>query len=387
MSSAETFIYTDTAGNTRDQTGAVVAWVDSLSMADDVDYYAAVPPVGATNDELPPDQDDEHEQSEQRATSHLGKILTRSGLAGLPKVTSLIEGVMSSPASVLVVGATGVGKSFVTLSFACSVATGRHWLGRRVTRRRVLFVVGEGAYGLDQRVCAWEDAWNDNATVPDDWLTFLVKPDSLENPVTWHQLTGYAQDGGYGLVVLDTFSSLAPDADETKDAAQIMRRLSDLSAAIGGCTVLVHHPGHSDSGRARGGYQLEANADEVLILREVGEGSALFTMTRKKVKDGPDGEVHWLRRSPSHGSVIIEGSRSDDATVPLRARIRAVLSNYGDIGATGPQLMDEIGVDDKARSGFYQALRKLRDEGSIREDGTRNTKRYYTAAADESSAA
>jgi KaiC/GvpD/RAD55 family RecA-like ATPase len=358
VSSVERFTYTDPDGNIRNETGAVIAWGDSLDMASD-----------ANGDDQP-----------DLATSCLGKILPRSGLATLPTVTPLIEGVMSSPASVLVVGATGVGKSFVTLSFAGSVATGRKWLGRQVTRRRALFVVGEGAYGLDKRVCAWEDAWNDAAAVTDDWLTFMVKPDSLSNQMTWHQLTEYATAGRYGLVVLDTFSSLAPDADETKDAAQTMRRLSDLSAATDGCAVLVHHPGWSDTGRARGGYQLEANADEVLILRNVAEGSDLFTMTRKKVKDGPAGEVHWLRRSPSLGSVVIEGSRPNDASVPLRARIMFVLTNYGDIGATGPQLIEEI--EPESKSAFYAALSKLVTECAVRAEGTSSRKRYYALSSE-----
>jgi hypothetical protein len=310
-------------------------------------------------------------------TGRLGVVLTRSELASLPNVAPLIDGLMSYPASVLMVGATGVGKTFTALAVACCTATGHEWLGRRVVRRRVLYVIGEGAYGLDERITAWEHAWNSGTSVPDEWLTVIVKPSSLSEQATWTQLAAYATRGGYGLVMLDTFSSLAPDADETKDAAQTMRRLSDLSAAIDGCAVLVHHPGWSDSGRARGGYQLEANADEVLILRDVAEGSNLFTMTRKKVKDGPSGEVHWLHRSPSHGSVIIEGTRSDDASVPMRARILAVLTSCGDIGATGPQLMEEIGVDAKSRSGFYQALRKLRDEGSIHDEGSRSAKRYY----------
>jgi len=45
VSSVEQFTYTDVDGNTRNETGAVVAWGDdSLDMADD--YYAGVPPVG-----------------------------------------------------------------------------------------------------------------------------------------------------------------------------------------------------------------------------------------------------------------------------------------------------------------------------------------------------
>jgi hypothetical protein len=357
-------------------------WHDG-GAGDGEDYYADVPPMragrqppprGELTGRTPPADENEP------GTSLLGQKLTRSQLATLPAVRALIEGAVSYPASVLMVGATGVGKTFTALAFGCCVATGHKWLGRRVVRRRVLYVIGEGAYGLDKRITAWEHAWNNAAPVPDEWLTVIVKPGSLNEQATWTQLAAYAIRGGYGLVVLDTLSSLAPDADETRDAAQTMRRLSDLSAVIDGCAVLVHHPGWSDSGRARGGYQLEANADEVLILRDVAEGSDLFTMQRKKVKDGPGGEVHWLRRSASHGSRIIERARSDDASVPLRARILAVLTAYGDIGATGPQLMEEIGVDDKSRSGFYQALRKLRDEGSIREDGNRNTKRYYIVA-------
>lgn len=361
MTSAHTFTYRDTAGNLRDESGEVVEWADSFDMAD------PEPP------ELP--------------TSHLGKVLARSELAALPAVATLVDGVMSSPATVLMVGATGVGKSFTALALACCIATGRPWLGQPTVRRRVLFVIGEGASGLHKRLRAWEDAWNDGAPVADAWLTFVVRPDSLNGATTWHQLTGYAQSYDYGLVVLDTFSSLAPDADETKDAAQIIRRLSALSAAINGCALLVHHPGWSDSGRARGGYQLEANADEVLILENVDDNSGLFTMTRKKVKDGPAGKVHWLRRSPHCESVVIEGARPDDTVVPLRTRIAAVLSNYGDIGATGPQLMKELGVDDKARSGFYQALRKLRDDGACQQHGTGKAIRYNVGAASEVCAA
>lgn len=322
------------------------------------------------DDEPPPDDD-----AGERTPSRLGQLLTRSQLSTLPAVKTLIAGVVSYPAAVLMVGATGVGKSFTALAFGCCVATGRNWLDRPVVRRRVLYVVGEGATGLDRRIHAWENAWNHGVLVPDESLMIIVKPRSLADPATWVELATYAVAGGYGLVVLDTFSSLAPDADETKDAAQIMRRLSDLSAATNGCAMLVHHPGWSDSGRARGGSQLESNADEILILKEVVEGSNMFTMTRKKVKDGPAGEVHWLRRSPSHNSVIIEASRPNDAAVPMRARIMVVLNNYGARGATGPELYEE--VEPESKSAFYAALGKLVTEGAVRAEGTSSRKRYY----------
>lgn len=308
----------------------------------------------------------------------LGSILSRSDLTNLPKVQPLIEGLISQPAAVVVIGAYGLGKTVLAHSVAGCVAAGTPWLGRGVRRRRTLVVVGEGAYGLDDRITAWEQAWNQGRPLDDNDLTFIIKPNSLKETKTWQQLTEYALAGDYGFVILDTYSSLAPDADETKDAPLIMRHLSDLSAAINGTALLVHHPGWSDSTRARGGYQFEANADEVLILTGVAD-EPLVCVTRKKVKDGPSGATIWLRRKPSHGSVIFEWAQPSDSEVPIQHRILAVLDAYGEVGGTGPQVMDECGLD-KQRSAFYKALGKLHSDQSIVTTGKGRGIRYYAAA-------
>lgn len=308
----------------------------------------------------------------------LGNVLTRSQLSSLPAIRPLVEGLVSRPAAVVLIGAYGLGKTVLAHSLAGSVATGSAWLGKPVEQHRTLVVVGEGAYGLDARIHAWEKAWHHGKPIPDDALTFLVKPGSLRERNTWQQLTEHAVSGGYGFVILDTFSSLAPDADEVKDAPLVMRRLSDLATHINGTALLVHHPGWSDNGRARGGYQFEANADEVLVLSGVA-GEELVSLTRKKVKDGCSGTTVWLRRKATNGSVIIEQARAGDVEVPLRQRVLTVLEGCADVGATGPQLMAECEVDDKARSGFYAALAKLRDEGQVRTVGRRQRARYYLA--------
>lgn len=313
----------------------------------------------------------------KRERTVVGTAYSRSELRELPKVDTIVAGVMSTPAAVILVGGYGLGKTVLAHALGCSVATGTPFLGRPVNRRKVLFVIGEGAYGQDARIGAWEHAYHDGRPVSDSDATFLVKPDSLKETATWQAITAYAVSGGYGFTILDTFSSLAPDADETKDAGIVMRHLSDLSAATTGTAMLVHHPGWSDATRTRGGYQLEANADEVLVMTEVSKDSTLVCVTRKKVKDGPSGSTIWLNRTAEFGSVIFESASPDDANVPLRSRILTVLAGYGDVGATGPQMMAELKVPDENKSGFYKALRKLVEEELVTPTGTAGKQRYY----------
>lgn len=308
----------------------------------------------------------------------LGVILSRAGLSTLPKVEPLIHGLMSTPATVVLVGGYAVGKTFLALSIANAIGTGTRWLGRDVEKRRVLYVIGEGAYGIDARMAAWEAAWRHQVT---DEVTFIVQPRTLKDDYTWDILGQFALEGGYGVVIIDTFSSTAPDADETKDAAFIMRQMSNLSTKIQGTTMLVHHPGWSDASRVRGGYQFEANADEVLVATEVAKGSELFTLLRKKVKDGRDGKVLYLRRKESHGSCIIEETGVGEAGAPMADRILMVLMNYGAVGGTGPQMMEELEVPPTGRSTFYKALGKLHADDKIHSDGKGRLARYYIGSA------
>ncbi|RZU12455.1 AAA domain-containing protein [Kribbella rubisoli] len=309
----------------------------------------------------------------------LGTVLRRSELAKLPKIEPLIEGVLSTPAAVVLVGSWGVGKTFLALAFALSVATGNVWLGRAVRRTKVLYVLGEGAYGFDDRVTAWELAWNKGDPVSDGDLKFIVQPDSLKKAATWHAIQAEAVEFGAGFVVLDTLSSLAPDAHETNDAPLIMRYFTNLATAINGTALFVHHPGWNNTDRTRGGYQFEGNADEVLLATEVSKGSEMFTLLRKKVKEGAAGKILYLRRKPSRGSCIVEETFADTASVPVADKVLAVLAAYGDLGASGPDLVRELEVPDTTKSTFYRQVGKLVDAGKVRREGSRSRYKYYLA--------
>lgn len=250
-------------------------------------------------------QDLKDEAAKSNPYSLLGQILTRSELAALPKPEPLIDGWLDLRTTVVVVGDTGSNKTFTTLGWACSVATGEPWLGHAVCTKPlpVIYVVGEGASGLDARLAAWEA---ENTEVPDARLTIVKQPASIDNEEFWAQLQTLASVKQARLVIFDTFSSLAPEADETKDAAKVVRRMGELASRIDGTTVLVHHTGWGEKERARGGSQLEANPDSVIVLKKEDADPSVVSIRRKKVKDGPSGDTIWVVRVEVGESCVLE---------------------------------------------------------------------------------
>jgi hypothetical protein len=256
----------------------------------------------------PPTLPPEPSAEERAATySKLGQILDRAALASLPKPEPLIYGWLDLRTTVVVIGETGTNKTFTILGWACSVATGEPWLGHAVeiAPSPVIVVAGEGGGGIDGRIAAWETAAG--VAVPPDKLAVLLRPESLLDPEFWSQLTDLARTTGARFVAFDTFSSLAPEADETKDPAKVLRRMSDLAAAIDGTVLLAHHTGGANKNRARGGSQLEANPDNVIVLQKSDPeaASSAVSILRKKDKEGESGLRLWVERSVVGTSCVL----------------------------------------------------------------------------------
>ncbi|MEU2703340.1 AAA family ATPase [Micromonospora aurantiaca (nom. illeg.)] len=263
------------------------------------------------------------EAKEEPDSDPMADWLTLSDLRRLPPPKPLIEGWLDQGTTAVVTGATGTNKTFTVLGWALSVATGVKWLGHKVSKTgTVLFVLGEGAYGLASRIEAWEE--EHGVRVPEDRLRVLKHPKGvapvrrkdgvMEGPFWWG-LDDAIEATDAVLVVLDTFSSLAPEADETKDAALVVSYMSKRAEEHGATLILVHHTGWVDKRnpgtekRARGGSQFEANPDTVINLSVDSSGdepNPPVAIWRKKNKEGPAGlTIHARRKEVGKSCVLV----------------------------------------------------------------------------------
>lgn len=317
------------------------------------------------------------------AYKHLGRLYDRAELATLPKPEPLIAGWLDLRTSVVLIGATGTNKTFTALGWACSVATGRPWLGHEVavTPCPVIYVVGEGAFGLDSRIAAWEEEHAEK--VPGEALKVSMLPTSLTEDDFWTELESLAGALGSRLVIFDTFSSLAPDADETKDAAAVIRRMSNLSVQLNGTAVLVHHTGWGPQDRARGGSQIEANPDSTIVLKkhEADDPDSAVSIYRKKNKEGPAGATLWVEREPVLDSCVLRrvdeppkaGQEGRDSAT--REAVRSVLLDGEPFRFTREQVAKRAGGNVKRARAVVDAMVA---EGLIHEESRPRSERSGT---------
>jgi hypothetical protein len=243
----------------------------------------------------------------------------------------LIDGTMS-----VVYGESNCGKTFFALDLALHVAGGTPWRGRDVTKRGVLYLALEGAYGITNRVAAFK---KDRANVADLAFGFVPVPLSLRGEsgdtmrvIEAAKLAAARLTVPVGLVVVDTLSRALAGGNEnaSEDMTAFIGQVDLIRAALPAHLAVVHHCGKDAARGARGHSSLRAATDtEIEVSREPGGTTSVARVTKQRDLEG--GAEFAFRLEPIELGVNARGKPVfscvvRDAAAPQRptADIKAV---------------------------------------------------------------
>lgn len=238
--------------------------------------------------------------------------LPRSGLVDLPRGEPLIDGVLDRHSLFVISGRDQTYKSFLAIDWLACLATGHPWLGHTVERTKVLYIVGEGAWGLNDRVAAWEAAWGED--IEDQWFHIRRAPVNLfRQTEAFLDLLARIEDEKYGVAVFDTLQRMSSGADQNsaKDAGVIIHALDRIKQiTTSGAVGIVAHTDKGDND-TRGSSAFEDDADIVWRTKR-DEDEQFIRATLTKRKDGPDGLTLELRPRliDGTGSLVLEESNT-----------------------------------------------------------------------------
>lgn len=180
----------------------------------------------------------------------------------------------------------GVGKTFLALDWANTVANGWSWFGRETNKTTVLYVLAEGVGYLGARVSAWKNKRNASIFPPVFYYTSAVP---LFAPIgkmpTTEQLDFFelVERIDPGLIVFDTLQRCTVGANENlqQDMGQVVSMVDTLRQNYNCAILAVHHDTKSGESM-RGSSVIRASADTTIQLTTSGESFIEMTCTKQK---------------------------------------------------------------------------------------------------------
>lgn len=197
----------------------------------------------------------------------------------------LVEGFFIKDTLAALVGKPSSGKSLISLSLAASIATGADWFGHKTQKGTVVYLAGEGQWGISRRLMAWSKHHNISLDEADlflsDHAVMIDQPKAIVDTADAIR----ALSDTPSLIVIDTLHrSFSGDENSASDMAAFIQGCDYLRTQFPSAVVLVvHHSGHGNEVRARGSSSFHAALDTSYTI----EGAdSVKVMTQNKTKDG-----------------------------------------------------------------------------------------------------
>lgn len=205
-------------------------------------------------------------------------------LKNMPPVEWLLDGILTRHGFAVLYGAPGIGKSFMSIDWALSIAYGQDWHGRQTKRNAVLYLAAEGVGGLGRRIKSWQSYYDKYDDAPFYVLPMAVKLlDQQELDKLIRTIDNFKQE--FSLIVIDTVARTLASTGSDENDATAMGQFGEMCGVIqrhADCAVLaVHHSGKDAARGMRGSSSLLGLSDTVLALSS-SEGRVTLKMEKQK---------------------------------------------------------------------------------------------------------
>lgn len=306
-------------------------------------------------------------------------ILSEADMLDFPEPPMLVDDLLIANTLSVLVSKPGVGKSFVALDLALSIAAGLDsFLGLPLRAQGpVLYVIAEGGGRFKRRLKAWKQYRRITRPIPFHWTHGAI---NLLDVGGVGRLIAEIQRIRPKLVVIDTLSRCLVGVDENSQAemSAAVEALDRIRTATEDLTVLALHHLNATGSRERGSSVLNGALDTHLRLRRVGDdegkrkklptpvSSTHIRLITHKQKDLDEGRFITLEKTivlldgelepsgkPATSVVWVRGDR------PLADRVREYVRAHPD--ATKNEVVANV---EGRRADILQVLKEGSSEGS-----------------------
>jgi hypothetical protein len=226
--------------------------------------------------------------------------LTVADLLDMPPPSWLVPGICVASGLTFMVGEQKLGKTFLALDAALTLAQ----------HERVLYFAGEGVSGLGVRVEAWLHAHP--GTTSDKLLTVPFVP-RVGRPGDPDRYLRTVQSHTPALVVIDTFARSMAGLDENSalDVGRFVDMVDRAREETGNATMVLHHP-TKNGGVYRGNGAIAGAVDLLTQLRADEDLPGTFSLSYEDVKDfePPQSRIYQLRAS-ARSAVVYPSALGD----------------------------------------------------------------------------
>jgi hypothetical protein len=201
----------------------------------------------------------------------------------------IIKGWIPDSGVSMVYGESGSGKTFITLDMACHIAAGLQWHEHKTKPGLVVYMAGEGNYGLRQRVTAW---CKTHGVQNLDNLLISNKAIDIDSPAAAAQIINavreITQDDAVAIFIDTLNNHMSGNENDAKDSRNMLNACNIAARALSASVCLNHHTGHAVEAkqRARGSSAWKASMDSMILVAK-SDDSIEISCTKMKDAEPP----------------------------------------------------------------------------------------------------